>query len=101
MATRLSVGDGGLALVLAEADELDDGVVPAGGVDAPTVGLVGGWAVECLPSEVASAYAPPPAARTTTTATTMNRPLAAAAPRRAVPLADRAGKPAEAAGPPG
>jgi hypothetical protein len=41
MATKLSVGEG-LTLVLAETDALDDGVVPAVGVEAPTVGPVVG-----------------------------------------------------------
>jgi hypothetical protein len=82
MATRLSVGEGvALALVLAGADVPDDGELPPAGVDAPTVGWVGGDAVECLPSEVARAYAPPPAASTTTTATTMNRPFIPPPPR--------------------
>ena len=47
----------------------------AADVGLPVVGWAGGWALACLPSVVASAYAPPPAASTTMTASTMNRNL--------------------------
>jgi hypothetical protein len=86
MATRLSAGDGvgllaGVVACLGPLDEAEPpvGVLPvdeppAAGVLLPVLGCDGGWAVECLPSELASAYAPPPAARTTMTAIAMNRP---------------------------
>jgi hypothetical protein len=84
MATRLSDGDGvglvaGVVACLGAPGEPPAGVLPAGlpppaGVVLPVLGCDGGWAVELLPSELASAYAPPPAASTTMTATAMNRP---------------------------
>jgi hypothetical protein len=86
MVTRLSVGDGvgllaGVVACRGPPDEVEPPVgalpvdePPAAGVLLPLLGCDGGWAVECVPSELASAYAPPPAARTAMTAIAMNRP---------------------------